>query len=146
MIEEKAQGILNKNTTGINVESTRTISGTPLNFEKTRHESLNETIEHALIFSTLNPKGIKESKNKIDYSEINWEFLDEIALRMNTNKHKYPKGNFRKIIDVKELEQSLFRHLRKMLSPKLMDNETYLEHLAAIGCNAQMIHEQLKNK
>ena len=90
--------------------------------------------------------GIKETENKIDYSEINWEWIDGIAKRMNANKSKYPKDNFKQKIDIKLLEQSLFRHIRKMLSEDINDPESYMDHIYAVGCNVMMIHEQIKHE
>ena len=45
-------------------------------------------------------EGIKESNGKVDYSEINLEILDLMAERFTANKHKYPKDNMKKIIDI----------------------------------------------
>ena len=91
-------------------------------------------------------KGIKESKGKKDYSEINLEILDLMADRFAANKHKYPKGNMKKPIDVKSLEWALFRHSKKMVQPIENDEESYIDHLSAILCNASMILDQLHNE
>ncbi len=90
-------------------------------------------------------EGIKENNNKTSYEEINWEYIERIAKRMNSHKNKYPKNNYKNKIPIGDLEQATLRHLLKMLSPIEGDKETYMDHLDAIGCNAQMIHEQLKN-
>ena len=91
-------------------------------------------------------KGIKESNGKVDYSEINLEILDLMAERFTANKHKYPKGNMKKTIDIKSLEWALFRHVKKMIQPIETDEETYKDHLSAVLCNASMILDQLKVK
>lgn len=72
-----------------------------------------------VLFVMLQPLqiGIKESDNKIDYSEIDRRFVDGIASRMNANKAKYPKGNSLNHIPIELLEQALFRHVRKILQP-----------------------------
>lgn len=90
-------------------------------------------------------EGVKETKNKADYSEINLEILDLMAERFTANKHKYPKGNMKKVIDVKFLEWALFRHVKKMIQPIETDEETYKDHLSAVLCNCSMILDQLKN-
>lgn len=90
-----------------------------------------------------NLEGYKESEGKIDYSEINWEYIDAMAGRMMKNKGKYPKHNFKKVLDKEELLQATFRHLRKILQPIDNDEETIEEHLAAIGCNCAMMHYQI---
>lgn len=90
--------------------------------------------------------GVKETNGKIDYSEINLEILDLMAERFTANKHKYPQGNMKKPIDIKSLEWALFRHVKKMIQPIENDEETYLNHLAAILCNASMLYDQIKLK
>lgn len=97
-----------------------------------------ETMEHL--------KGIKESNGKTDYSEINLEILDLMAERFTANKHKYPKGNMKKPIDIKSLEWALFRHVKKMIQPIETDEETYRDHLSAVLCNCSMLYDQLKVK
>ena len=91
-------------------------------------------------------EGIKETEGKKDYSEINLEILDLMAERFTANKHKYPKGNMKKPIDVKSLEWALFRHIKKMIQPIEGDTETYKDHLSAVLCNASMILDQLNKK
>lgn len=91
-------------------------------------------------------EGIKESNGKVDYSEINLEILDLMAERFTANKHRYPKGNMKKTIDIKSLEWALFRHVKKMIQPIETDEETYKDHLSAVLCNASMILDQLKIK
>lgn len=91
-------------------------------------------------------QGIKETKDKLDYSEINLSILDLMAQRFMDNKHKYPKGNSKKPLDVKELEWAIFRHIRKIIKPIKNDNETYKDHLAAIANNVSMILDQLELK
>lgn len=91
-------------------------------------------------------QGIKESQGKTDYTEINLGILDIMAERFTANKHKYPKGNMKKVIDVKELEWALFRHIKKMIQPPPDDPETYEDHLAAVLCNASMILDQLEKQ
>jgi len=91
-------------------------------------------------------QGIKETEGKVDYSEINLEILDLMAERFTANKHKYPKGNMKKPIDIKSLEWALFRHVKKMIQPIETDEETYKDHLSAVLCNCSMLLDQLKVK
>ena len=91
-------------------------------------------------------QGVKETEGKVDYSEINLEILDLMAERFTANKHKYPKGNMKKTIDIKSLEWALFRHVKKMIQPIETDEETYKDHLSAVLCNCSMLLDQLKVK
>lgn len=81
---------------------------------------------------------------KVNYSEINLDILDLMAQRMMANKHKYPEGNSKKELNIKDLEWALFRHLKKMIKPIKGDEESYRDHLSAILCNASMILDQLE--
>lgn len=93
----------------------------------------------------IEEKGVKESVNKTDYSEINLNVLDIMADRFTANKHKYPKGNMLKPLDKEDLLWAAFRHIKKMLkTPRGGDKETYIEHLAAVLCNMSMILDQLE--
>jgi len=94
---------------------------------------------------TNSDEGKKETEGKVDYSEINLEILDLMAERFTANKHKYPKGNMKKPIDIKSLEWALFRHVKKMIQPIETDEETYKDHLSAVLCNCSMILDQLEN-
>jgi len=87
--------------------------------------------------------GYKESEGKIDYSEINFAILDLMAARFTANKHKYPKGNMLKPIDIDSLLWPIFRHWKKMKFPLKDDPETFQDHLSAIMCNCSMLLDQL---
>lgn len=95
-------------------------------------------------YAVSKDEGIKESCGKIDYSEINFEILDLMAARFEANKHKYPKGNMLKPIEISKLLWPVFRHWKKMMFPLDDDTETFEDHLAAIMCNCSMILDQLK--
>lgn len=88
--------------------------------------------------------GKKENDGKTDYSEIDFDILDLMANRFNSNKHKYPHGNMLKPLEEKQLLFALLRHLKKMIQPVDNDPETFEEHLASILCNAQMVYQQRK--
>lgn len=88
--------------------------------------------------------GVKETEGKLDYSEINFKLLDLMAKRFMSNKHKYPSGNTKKPLDLKQIEQATFRHLRKMIQPIEGDEETYLDHLSATATNLSVILDQLE--
>ena len=112
-------------------------------FDKIEQErQLRESFEKRV--KELDKKeGVKETEGKKDYSEINLEILDLMAERFTANKHKYPKGNMKKPIDIKSLEWALFRHIKKMIQPIEEDTETYKDHLSAVLCNCSMILDQL---
>jgi len=90
-------------------------------------------------------QGKKEEQGKTGYSELDWDYIDAMAYRMNKND-KYPPGNWKKPIDIKKLAESAIRHARKILQEVDGDEESLQDHAIALGCNGQMINYQLKNK
>jgi hypothetical protein len=109
-------------------------------------ERLAQQDERLKEIKDLAKNGVKETEGKVDYSEIDWDFIESQAKRMNKNKNKYPAGNFKKKMNVEELKQSLLRHVLEVLKGNYEDDGDELGHLAAIALNAQMINYQLKNK
>ena len=91
-------------------------------------------------------EGIKETENKVNYEELDWDYIDSMAERMSKNLAKYPPKNWQKNIEVKELAKSAIRHARKILQEIDGDEETLQEHSTALGCNGMMINYHLKNK
>lgn len=89
-------------------------------------------------------EGIKETNSKLIY-DIDFEYIKGMAERMQLNRDKYPVGNWQKPIDVESLKQALFRHVIEIMQGEYSDEQKF-GHLYAIGCNAFMIIEQLKNK
>ena len=125
------------------LDSNTTVTETP-NF----NESVGFQMKRGrnIIYKPTQQSGVKETKNKTDYSEIDFDILDLMAERFNANKHKYPKGNMLKPIDEKELLFAGFRHLKKMIQPIEGDEETFLQHLSSVLCNMQMVYQQIKLK
>ena len=101
-------------------------------------EGVNEGVK-------LNIEGVKESNGKTDYSEIDWDFIESLAKRMNKNKSKYEAGNYKKPMNIDLLKQSLLRHTIEVLKNNYQDDGDDLGHLSAIALNAQFLHYQLKN-
>jgi len=103
---------------------------------------LNEPIRKESILS--GNSGIKETDSKLVY-DIDFEYIKGMAERMQLNRGKYPVGNWTKPIDIESLKQALFRHTIEIMQGNYSDEQKY-GHLYAIGCNAFMIINQLKNE
>ena len=88
--------------------------------------------------------GIKQTESKLIY-DIDFEYIKGMAERMQLNRDKYPVGNWIKPIDIESLKQALFRHTIEIMQGNYSDEQKY-GHLYAIGCNAFMIINQLKNE
>ncbi len=85
-------------------------------------------------------EGVKQSNGKLNYSEIDWNYIARLAFRMNQNKVKYEKKNWQLPIPLEEIEQAMLRHIIAILNPNVADEETRADHLAAIGCNAMILN------
>jgi hypothetical protein len=103
--------------------------------------SWGDSVKSVIVTSFIN--GVKETTNKLTY-DIDYDFIQMMAIRMQKNKNKYPIGNWKKKIDVEELKQALFRHIMEIMQGNY-DDEQYYGHLVAVACNAFMITYQLKN-
>lgn len=88
--------------------------------------------------------GIKETKDKLIY-DIDFKYITGMAERMQMNRDKYPVDNWKKPIDVTSLKQALFRHIIEIMNDNYSDEQEF-GHLYAVGCNAFMIIEQLRQK
>ena len=88
--------------------------------------------------------GYKETEKKLIY-DIDFDYVKKMAERMQLNRDKYPVGNWKKPLQVEDLKQALFRHTMEIMKGSYSDEQEY-GHLVALGCNAFMIIEQLKQK
>lgn len=88
--------------------------------------------------------GFKEETKKTSY-EIDFEFIQQLAERMNSNKNKYQPYNWQKPIDIEKLKQSLFRHVVEVMKGNFKDEDREFGHLEAIALNSMFINYQLKN-
>lgn len=88
-------------------------------------------------------EGLKESEGKTPYEELDWDYVDSMAHRMESND-KYPPENWKKEMDIRKLAASAIRHARAILEPSEYDTESQEDHAVALGCNGMMINYQLK--
>lgn len=86
--------------------------------------------------------GHKETIDKLEY-ELDFEFITQMAERMQSNKGKYEPYNWQKSMDVEKLKQALFRHVIEIMKGKYEDDGRLMGHIEAIACNAMMINCQL---
>lgn len=89
-------------------------------------------------------QGYKESDGKLEY-ELDWEFIEAIAKRMQKAKVKYGKDNWKKPIDPETLKQATLRHLIEVMKGNYSDDGSELGHIEALANNAMMLWHQLKN-
>lgn len=88
--------------------------------------------------------GKKEVDGKLNY-ELDWEFIQQMAERMSHNKGKYEPFNWKRLMDVEKLKQSLFRHVIEIMKGNYSDDGRAAGHLESVALNALFINYQLKN-
>jgi len=88
----------------------------------------------------------KISEGKVSYKEIEWDFIEAMAKRLNEYKKDYPVFSWQSVEDLEEVEDAIFRHWKKIKRPESGDPENREDHLTAIALNAQILFWHLKNK
>lgn len=89
-------------------------------------------------------EGKKEQEGKLAY-EFDWEFIEEMAKRMQVNKGKYAPYNWKLPLPSDKLMDACTRHLVAIRKGEFKDGGQEYGHLAALACNAMMLYYQLKN-
>lgn len=102
------------------------------------------TVLDFLTLPIFEQKEKKDKSNKLTY-ELDFDFIKQMAERMQSNKGKYEPYNWQKQIDIEDLKQALFRHVIAFMSGEARDDGREYGHIEAIACNAMMINYQLKN-
>ena len=89
-------------------------------------------------------KAYKEKEGKLFY-ELDWDFITQMAERMASNKGKYDPYNWKKLDNVEDLKQALFRHVIAIMKGEYEDDGREFGHLESAACNLMMINYQLKH-
>ena len=89
-------------------------------------------------------KAYKEKEGKLFY-ELDWDFITQMAERMASNKGKYEPYNWKKLDNVEDLKQALFRHVIAIMKGEYEDDGREFGHLEAAADDLMMINYQLKN-
>ena len=89
-------------------------------------------------------KAYKEKEGKLFY-ELDWDFIIQMAERMASNKCKYEPYNWKKLDNVEDLKQALFRHVIAIMKGEYEDDGREFGHLEAAADDLMMINYQLRN-
>lgn len=84
----------------------------------------------------------KITQGKLNY-EIDWDFLELLAKRMEKGKEKYEPFSWKRQTEVESLKQALFRHVLEIMKNNYLDDEQEYGHIAAATANLMMIYYQL---
>lgn len=94
------------------------------------------------------PPAIKHDDNKLDWSLIPWDSVEEILKVLEFGKKKYSSWNWSSGEGFKysRIFNSLVRHLFAWIRGEDLDPESGLSHLAHAGCNILFLIYFVKNK
>ena len=108
---------------------------------------IDEVVEEDTV---IDKEPYKETEGKL-YYELSWEFIEEMAKRMQYHKNgKYELYNWKnkpmtpKGID--DMKQAINRHHIEVMKGNYDDGEEFLGHIVSYACNAMILWEQLKVK
>ena len=84
---------------------------------------------------TETTQGMKFDSNKLDYTLVPWEGMEEIVKVLEFGAKKYARDNWKHVenADTRYLAAA-FRHLVQYNNGELTDSETGVSHLAHAGC------------
>ena len=92
-----------------------------------------------------NTSTLKQTEGKLNY-ELDFNFLKQLAERMQANKDKYQPYGWKQPQDIEQLKQALFRHTLEVMNGNYSDDGRDMGHLEAIALNVMFINYQLKQE
>ena len=106
---------------------------------------IDEVVEEDTV---IDKEPYKETEGKL-YYELSWEFIEEMAKRMQYHKNgKYELYNWKnkpmtpKGID--DMKQAINRHHIEVMKGNYDDGEEFLGHIVSYATNSMILWEQLK--
>lgn len=110
------------------------------------HPGYQELHNAKLYYDDFKNTPLKEDSGKLPY-ELEWEFIERMAKRMQSNKGKYEPYSWRdNYIGIDKLKPALSRHFIEIQKGNYEDDGDKYGHLIALACNAMMMIEQLKHE
>lgn len=90
-------------------------------------------------------KGMKFDSDKLDYTLVKPEMLEELATVLHYGAKKYDRDNYRLISNERYLA-ALFRHLQAHRKGEIFDAESGHRHLShALSCVAIMVQNEIED-
>lgn len=109
-----------------------------------KHFTFYNDVTEPILQEIFETDGYKETDGKLSY-ELDFEFITQMAERMDANKGKYEPYNWQKPHDITGLYKALARHFFAVMKGEFEDDGREFGHLEALGLNAMMINYQVKN-
>lgn len=91
--------------------------------------------------------GKKYDNGKVDLSILPFESLERVSRVMMFGEEKYGRDNWRHLEDPdKRLMKAMLRHISEIIKGNRYDNETGMEHIAHVACNALFLCSDYNNR
>lgn len=106
---------------------------------------IDEVVEEDTV---IDKEPYKETEGKL-YYELSWEFIEEMAKRMQYHKNgKYELYNWKNKLmtpkGIDDMKQAINRHHIEVMKGNYDDGEEFLGHIVSYATNAMILWEQLK--
>lgn len=93
----------------------------------------------------MSEKSLRYNENKPKWSLVHYESLVPMIRVLEFGAEKYAPENWKKGLDLKEILESMQRHLAAIMDGKEFDSESGISHMGHIQCNA-MFYNYHKDK
>lgn len=90
-------------------------------------------------------KALRYNEGKPKWSLVHYESIVPMIRVLEFGALKYAPDNWKKSMDLKEILNSIQRHLAKLMDGEENDPESGISHMGHIQCNA-MFYNYHKNK
>ena len=96
----------------------------------------------------INPQrqALRYNQGKLKWSLIDFKSLEGLVEVLEYGANKYAPDNWKKGMPVKEVAESLMRHLFAFLDGEDVDPESGCRHISHVMCNAMFIEFILREK
>ena len=93
----------------------------------------------------MSKKALRYNEGKPKWSLVHYDSLIPMIRVLEFGAEKYEKENWKKELDLKEILESMQRHLAKLMDGEEFDSESGISHMGHIQCNAMFynFHKEL---
>ena len=112
-------------------------------------EELNQEGDESMeVSEEINPQrqALRYNQGKLKWSLIDFKSLEGLVEVLEYGANKYAPDNWKKGMPVKEVAESLMRHLFAFLDGEDVDPESGCRHISHVMCNAMFIEFILREK
>ena len=94
-----------------------------------------------------NPQqALRYNQGKVQWSLVDFQSLEPMVRVLEYGCKKYSRDNWKTGMPATQIIESMLRHTFKLLEGELVDEESLIEHIGHIQCNAMFLAYVLKNK